>query len=154
MKKNRYNLTRRTALVMHRLLKDGTQYTASEIRERIDGEDGASARYISPGAKWLRDHGIPVATVRKRHLSVWLTPETAQQMDEYGIRIVQDSYSEIRSNIRSCKTLTGPGSRIVRQKLMKCAIELGEYLDMDVEEVREDCQPLHVVAGNGAVSLN
>lgn len=148
--KKKTNLTWTTAMVLHRLLKSGAQYTAGTIRERII-DSGGDPRYLAPAAKWLRNHGIPVAAEKKRHLSRWYEPQIPQQMDEYGHQVVKESYSEIITNARSCKLLTGPGSRTARDRLMKCAVGLGEYLGLTMDEVRADCEPLHTEADARAV---
>jgi hypothetical protein len=140
--KSKRSFTWRTAMVLHRVLKDGSKFTPSGIRAAVEGVDGASARYLTPAARWLRDHGIAVASHKARHLTEWYTPVTAAEMDLYGHQVVRESYSELRANARSCKSLTGPGSRKSRDELVNAAIGLGRYLGMTTEEVVEDCKPL------------
>jgi hypothetical protein len=146
----KYNATWRTAMALHRALKSGVEYTASEIRDVLDGNGSADARYLSPAAKWLRDRGIPVATRKAGPASTWFEATTVDQMETYGNRVIEEAYSEIISLGRSCHLLAGPGSRIVKRRLRRCAIELGEHLGLEVDEVIAELAPLHAASVNGA----
>jgi hypothetical protein len=148
--KSKRSLTWRTAMVLHRVLRDGTRYTSSDIRAAIEGVDGAAARYLAPAARYLRDHGIAVATHKRRHLTEWFHPVTAADMDLYGDQVVRESYSELRANARSCKSLHGTGSRVARDRLIRAAMGLGEHLGLTAEDVVEDCKPLHAKSVNGS----
>lgn len=142
------SITWHTAMVLFRALKDGVTYTPAEIRAEIDGVDGAQARHLSLAARWLRDHGVAVGTQKARHKTAWFMPVTAQQMNVYGEQVVRESYSELRANARSCKALTGAGSRKARDRLVHAAIGLGEYMGLTAEEVVEDCKPMVVANGS------
>jgi hypothetical protein len=144
-----HSLTWRTAMALHKALKTGHRPNAREVREAIE-QAGGEPRYIAPAAKWLRDHGIAVATQKRRHLSIWYEAKTADQMTDYGKQVVAESYSELVTNARSCAILTGRGSRTARDKLIRAAVGLGEYLGHTAEEVVEECKPLHAAQVNGA----
>ncbi len=123
-----------TAKTVLRALNRGTQWQ-DDLRDIIK-EHNCKPGYLPSAAKYLRNCGYKIATIRAGSLSRWYLAQTAAEQQAYIDDRMRDWFSEAISDARAFH------GTAIEAETQRRAITLGGVLGMPPAKVLRMCRPI------------
>jgi len=130
-----------TAGAMLAVLSDGEPHLAADFRQEV-AEAGGEPYYIQAASKWLKNRSVPIVCQKAGYRSAWWIAAGADEVERYRQQILRGHLSEVMSAARAAYAVSGKGSRVVYNRIVTGAVNIGDALEIPPADIIEACKPL------------
>jgi hypothetical protein len=129
---------------------EGGPVLATDLHRYVE-DNGGNLALLKPAAKWLRDIGVMIVANKARHQTTWSIATTDDEIATWSRRMLEDHYSEKRSQARALYFAKHSAIRAHRRVVVAEAVTMGAALGIRAEVVLRDCEATPTPPQRGAL---